>query len=53
MCSSDLDVGHGTGLGLSMVFGTIQQHGGIITASSKNGIGTIISIYLPLIVGTA
>lgn len=47
------DVGHGTGLGLSMVFGTIQQHGGIITASSKNGIGTIISIYLPLIVGTA
>ena len=47
------DVGHGTGLGLSMVFGTIQQHGGIITATSKNGVGTIISIYLPLLVGTA
>lgn len=32
-----------------MVFGTIQQHGGIITAASKNGIGTVIAIYLPLL----
>ncbi len=47
------NVGHGTGLGLSMVFGTIQQHGGIITAASKNGIGTVIAIYLPLLEETA
>ena len=42
------DVGQGTGLGLSMVFGTIQQHEGFILVDSADGLGTTISVYLPL-----
>ncbi len=40
--------GKGTGLGLASVFGTIQQHNGSITASSKVGEGSSFHIYLPL-----
>lgn len=38
----------GTGLGLSMVFGFIKQSGGHINITSDLGIGTSISIYLPV-----
>lgn len=42
------EVGKGTGLGLPMVYGTIQQHGGMIDVHSKPGQGTVFVIYLPI-----
>jgi signal transduction histidine kinase/ActR/RegA family two-component response regulator len=39
----------GTGLGLSVVFGTIREHGGSIALSSEPGKGTTCTILLPLI----
>jgi len=41
-------VGEGTGLGLAMVYGAIQNHHGIIDVDSAPGQGTKISIWLPL-----
>jgi PAS domain S-box-containing protein len=42
------EVGQGTGLGLSMVFGTVKQHGGFITVDSAPDTGTTIAVYLPI-----
>jgi PAS domain S-box-containing protein len=42
------DVGKGTGLGLSQVYGFAHQAGGTVTADSKVGQGTTITVYLPL-----
>jgi len=39
--------GRGTGLGLSMVYGTIQSHGGRVTLESEPGRGTAVTIDLP------
>lgn len=46
-------VGQGTGLGLSMVYGFVQQTGGHIKIDSEVGNGTRVSIYLPREEGTA
>jgi CheY-like chemotaxis protein len=40
-------VGHGTGLGLSMVHGLMAQHGGAMTIESKPGLGTCVELWLP------
>ncbi|WP_088182028.1 hybrid sensor histidine kinase/response regulator [Sphingobium sp. Z007] len=41
-------VGKGTGLGLSMVHGFAQQCGGSLTIASEPGIGTNVSLWLPM-----
>jgi len=38
---------HGTGLGLSVVYGVVQNHGGFVNFESTVGHGTSFSIYLP------
>lgn len=40
--------GKGTGLGLAMVYGVTESHGGTITVTSQEGVGTTFVIYLPL-----
>jgi len=42
------DVGEGTGLGMSIVFGIIESHSGKITVDSKPGVGSKITLALPL-----
>jgi PAS domain S-box-containing protein len=42
-------VGRGTGLGLPMVQGIIQQHGGWVTLESQVGVGTRFDLYLPFV----
>jgi len=42
------EAGKGTGLGMSAVYGTVQEHGGAITVYSEVGTGTVFHIYLPV-----
>jgi len=39
----------GTGLGLSVVHGIVQSHGGAVTVTSEPGKGTVFEVYLPQI----
>jgi len=38
----------GTGLGLSVVYGIVQTHGGFIDVESECGRGTTVTIFLPI-----
>ncbi len=40
--------GRGTGLGLSMVYGVVRNHGGFVRVYSEPGHGSIFRIYLPV-----
>jgi len=43
------EVGKGTGLGLAMVYGAVQSHGGVLRVDSEAGRGTCVHMYFPLI----
>jgi PAS domain S-box-containing protein len=40
--------GHGTGLGLSVTYGIVQEHGGLLVCDSPPGEGTKFRLVLPL-----
>ena len=42
-------LGRGTGLGLSVVYGIIQQHEGWIKVFSEPGIGSIFTVFIPAV----
>lgn len=37
----------GSGLGLAMVYGIVQNHGGAVNVESKQGLGTTFTLYFP------
>lgn len=41
------EAGSGTGIGLSVVYGVIKNHGGYIFCASEPGRGTMFELYLP------
>jgi signal transduction histidine kinase len=40
--------GRGTGLGLSVTYGIVQEHGGLLSCESAPGAGTTFRLTLPL-----
>lgn len=42
------EVGEGAGLGLSLSYGVLQEHGGLLTAQSELGKGSAFTVILPL-----
>jgi PAS domain S-box-containing protein len=47
------EVGKGTGLGLPVAYGIVHGHQGFMTIDSAPGKGTLVSLYLPRLAGTA
>nr|WP_051415034.1 MULTISPECIES: PAS domain-containing protein [unclassified Pseudomonas] len=45
-------IGHGTGLGLSMIYGFAKQSGGQARVRSEVGVGTTLTLYLPRYFGS-
>jgi PAS domain S-box-containing protein len=45
------EVGKGTGLGLSQVYGMVRQSGGDLSIHSRQGQGTTITMYFPVLSG--
>ncbi|MDX8387637.1 MAG: ATP-binding protein [Ghiorsea sp.] len=43
------EVGKGSGLGLSMVYGAVKSHGGFVEVETVEGKGSAFHIYLPLV----
>jgi signal transduction histidine kinase len=41
------DVGTGTGLGLSVAYGIVSDHGGWMTVESREGQGSTFALFLP------
>ena len=45
------EVGKGSGLGLAVVYGIVDQHGGWIDLQSEVGKGSVFNVYLPMFAG--
>lgn len=43
-------IGEGTGLGLSVVYGIVKDHGGALLVWSEPSVGSVFNVYLPAVI---